>query len=103
VFAAPAQVACPLEAVEGRAEGALAVRELLGQRFYGDVGAAGEPVDVRGDGCFAGREVSEVVRRAGELVRGVAFSVTRIGHRVWEGVRGEEGSTKLGVSHGIGS
>lgn len=68
MLAASAQVACPLEVVEGRAEGALSVRELLGQRFYGDVGAVGQSVDVRGDGGFAGWEGDEVVVRAGALV-----------------------------------
>ena len=65
VFAAPAQVPCPLEVVEGGAESALSVRQRLGQRLYGDVGAVGETVDVRGDGGFAGWEVGEVVGGAG--------------------------------------
>lgn len=76
MFAAPAQVAHPLEVVEGRAEGALSVRQRLGQRLYGDVGAVAEAVDERGDGGFAGREVGEVVGGAGVLVGGRPFSVT---------------------------
>jgi hypothetical protein len=50
-----------LDAVEGRAEGALSVGQVLGQRLHGDVRAVGESVEVGGDGGFAGWEVCEVV------------------------------------------
>jgi hypothetical protein len=101
MFAASAQVPRPLEVVEGRTHGALSVRERLGQRLYGNVGAVGETVDVRGDCGFAGRELREVVCGTGELVRSGALAVARIGHGMRESVRGREVSTKLGVSHGI--
>ena len=104
VFAAPAQVPCPLEVVEGRAESALAVRQRLGQRLYGDVGAAGETGRCtrrwRLRGAGGGRSRGAVRR---ELVRGGALAVTRVGHRVRGRVRGKGGSTKLGISHGIDS
>ena len=86
-----------LDAVEGGAQGALSVRELLGQRLYRDVRAVGEPVQVGGDGGFAGWEVGEVVVRARGLAGGRAFAVARPGH----GVRGRDGGTKVGVSHVI--
>ncbi len=99
-FPAPPQMLRPLDAVEGGAQGALSVRELLGQRLHRDVGAVGEAVEVRGDGRLAGWEVREIVTGAGELARRGAFSVTRIGHRVRGRLRGEGSRTELGFSHG---
>ena len=92
-----AQVPCCGEVVEGGADGALAVREVFGQRLDGDVGLVVEPVQVRRDRGLASGQMDEVPSGTGLLVGRRFLSVPRIGHGVSGGARG---STKLGGSHG---
>ncbi|CAM5511466.1 hypothetical protein SALBM135S_04319 [Streptomyces alboniger] len=107
VFPAAPQVARGLNPVEGGAEGALPVREVLGQGLHGDVRALGQPVHIRGDRPFAGRQVEEVPSGAGALPWYGAFAVAGVGHGVRGRVRGRVhwagGGTKVGVSHGSDS
>lgn len=67
----------------------------------GHVGVLGQPVEVRGDGGLAARQVCEVVACARKLFRHGAFAVTRVRHRVRGAVRRAGVVTRVGGSHGI--
>lgn len=101
-FAAAPQMSGGLQPVERGAQRALPVREPLGQGLHGDVGAVRQPVDVGGDGGFAGRQMAEVAALARALVRGGTLAVTGVRHGVRGLVRGAGGGTKLVDSHQIG-
>lgn len=101
MFPSPAQVARAYEVLESGTQGALAVRQHLGQRLHGDVRTFREPVHVRGDGGFPRGKVPEVIVAARQLAGRRTFSVARTGHGVRVCVRGGGRGTKVAVSHQI--
>ena len=103
VLSAAPQMTGGLDVAQGGTQGALAVREQFGEGLHRHVRTVGEPVDERGDGRLAGRQVREIGCCTGQLAGCRTLAVAGAGHRVRcrrRHVRGARGGTKLSVSHG---